>query len=54
MSKGKDTAFAAMLAALKAAVALSDKRVTSLGRTAECQRVYDQCAAAISKAEVQS
>ena len=39
--------------ALKAAVALSDKRLPEDGgfRQAECQAVYDQCAAAIAKAE---
>jgi hypothetical protein len=41
-----------MLAALKAAVEISDRRLDpALGRTGECQAVYDQCAAAISKAE---
>ncbi len=52
MSKGYERAYADMLAALKEAVALSDRRLDPLaGRTRECQRVYDQCAAAISQAE---
>jgi hypothetical protein len=40
-----------MLAALESAVALSDKKLNpEIGRTGECQRVYDQCAAAIARA----
>jgi len=44
-----------MLAALKAAVELSDARLKLerrfAGRTPECQAVYDMCAAAIAKAD---
>jgi len=40
-----------MLAALKAAIALADKNMGNGGRTPECQAVYDQCVAAITKAE---
>jgi hypothetical protein len=40
-----------MLAAIKAAVALADANQPHEGRTSECQAVYDQCVAAINKAE---
>ena len=36
--------------AVRAALAISDKYVGDEGRTAECQAVYDQCAAALAKA----
>ena len=39
-----------MAEALEAALAISDKYVGADGRTAECQAVYDQCAAALAKA----
>ena len=39
-----------MAEALQAALDISDKYVTDDGRTAECQAVYDQCAAALAKA----
>lgn len=37
--------------ALWEAVELSDRRLPESGRTAECQRVYDLCVAALKKAE---
>ncbi|MDX1117061.1 hypothetical protein GOL29_03295 [Sinorhizobium medicae] len=40
-----------LLAALKAAIELSDRRLTEAGRTEEAQAVYDQVASAIAKAE---
>ena len=39
-----------MAEAVRAALAISDKYVGDEGRTAECQAVYDQCAAALAKA----
>lgn len=40
-----------MYDALWAAVELSDRTLPKSGRTPECQRVYDQCVAALKKAE---
>lgn len=40
-----------MYDALWAAVELSDRTLPKSGRTAECQKVYDQCVAALKKAE---
>lgn len=40
-----------MYNALWEAVELSDRTLTPSGRTAECQRVYDLCRAALAKAE---
>lgn len=40
-----------MYNALWEAVELSDRTLTPSGRTAECQRVYDLCRAALKKAE---
>lgn len=37
--------------ALWAAVELSDRTLPQSGRTAECQRVYDQCVDALKLAE---
>jgi len=37
--------------ALWAAVELSDRTLPPSGRTTECQRVYDQCVAALNLAE---
>ena len=43
-----------MAEAVRAALAISDKYVGDEGRTAECQAVYDQCAAALAKARGQA
>lgn len=40
-----------MYNALWEAVELSDRTLTTSGRTAECQRVYDLCRAALKRAE---
>lgn len=40
-----------MYDALWEAVELSDRTLPESGRTAECQRVYDLCVAALKKAE---
>ena len=40
-----------MYNALWEAVELSDRTLTEAGRTAECQRVYDLCRAALKRAE---
>ncbi len=40
-----------MYNALWEAVELSDRTLPPSGRTAECQRVYDLCRAALAKAE---
>lgn len=40
-----------MYDALWEAVELSDRTLTIAGRTAECQRVYDLCVAALELAE---
>lgn len=40
-----------MYNALWEAVELSDRAIPPSGRTAECQRVYDLCVAALAKAE---
>lgn len=41
----------AMYDALWAAVELSDRTLPKSGRTPECQRVYDQCVAALNLAD---
>lgn len=40
-----------MYDALWAAVELSDRTLPKSGRTPECQRVYDQCVAALNLAD---
>lgn len=44
-------AFLYMYDALRAAVELSGRTLSKSGRTAECQRVYDQCVAALNLAD---
>lgn len=47
----KEQAADDMYNALWEAVELSDRTLPPSGRTAECQRVYDLCRAALAKAE---
>lgn len=52
MTRAMTEAFAEMLAALKQCTSRADADLKKLsGRTDECKRDYDQCMAAIKKAE---
>ncbi len=51
LAQSKRDAADDMYNALWEAVELSDRTLPPSGRTAECQRVYDLCRAALKKAE---